>query len=279
MSSRIKARTIPLLVLWGVVAWMLVGGVFIPSHAEKGDAMWELVWSDEFDYMGAPDPEKWRYDAGGGGWGNNELQYYTRGDNARVNDGCLEIELRAEELGGRQYTSSRMISVPGWKYGRFEISARVPSGKGTWPAIWMLPAVESPYGIWPGSGELDIMEHVGFEQDRIHQTIHTKAYNGMAGTQKGERRYVDDVSGSFHLYTLEWLPDGLRFAVDDEPLFVYNPSEFADPVTELEWPFDVPFSLILNIAYGGNWGGARGLDDDALPAVMEVDYVRVYQLA
>lgn len=125
---------------------------------------WELVWSDEFDYEGAPDPEKWGYDVGGSGWGNHELQNYTEGENASVADGVLTIEARKETLGGMDYTSTRLVSrgKGDWLYGRIEVCAKLPSGRGTWPAIWMLPT-DWAYGDWPASGEIDIMEHVGYD--------------------------------------------------------------------------------------------------------------------
>ena len=239
------------------------------------DGEWELVWSDEFDYTGKPDASKWKYDVGGNGWGNGEIQYYTDGANAHVDGGKLKIELRPEIYNGYDYTSARIVSIEGWTYGRFEISARLPSGIGTWPAIWMLETNKTTE--WPFGGEIDIMEHVGYNLNQVHHTVHTGRFNGMLGTHKGSSRYVEGATENFNIYALEWLPDKLEYYINRELVFTYDPSNYADPVTEQEWRFDRPFSLILNIAYGGTWGGQLGTDDSALPAVMEIDYVRVYQ--
>ncbi len=240
--------------------------------------VYELVWADEFDYEGAPDPSKWGYDTGGGGWGNNELQYYTNGANASVSDGVLTIELRAEARGGRKYTSSRLVTrgKGDWLYGRFEIRARLPKGRGTWPAIWMLPTSRA-YGEWPASGEIDIMEHVGVVQDEISASVHTKAFNHMIGTQKTAARRLPGVSEEFHVYALEWLPDRLIVSVDGKTLFTYDPARYGAAYGPDEWPFDKRMHLLINIAYGGSWGGMRGVDDACLPQTMAVDYVRVYQ--
>ncbi len=239
---------------------------------------YELVWSDEFDYEGKPDPAKWGYDIGGGGWGNNELQYYTNGDNASVGDGVLTIELRREEMNGREYTSSRLVTrnKGDWLYGKFEIRAKLPKGLGTWPAIWMLPT-NWAYGDWPASGEIDIMEHVGLAQNEVSASIHTRSYNHTIGTQKTKARKIEGVSDDFHIYSLEWLPDKLICSVDGEALFTYEPAKYKADYGWEEWPFDKRMHLLINIAFGGNWGGMRGVNADCLPQQMQVDYVRVYQ--
>lgn len=139
----------------------------------------EPVWADEFNYTGEPDPAKWGYDIGGSGWGNNELQYYTNSrSNSNVADGTLKITARKENVEGKEYSSARLVSKDkgDFLYGRFEIKAKLPTGRGTWPALWMLPT-NWAYGGWPESGEIDIMEHVGYDQDRVHITVHTEAYN------------------------------------------------------------------------------------------------------
>lgn len=237
-----------------------------------------LVWSDEFEYEGLPDESKWSYDAGGSGWGNQELQYYTLDQNAWVEEGRLVIELRKEEMNGNDYTSARLVTrgKGDWKYGKVEVCAKLPSGLGTWPAIWMLPT-DQAYGSWPASGEIDIMEHVGYDQGTVHGTIHTQSYYHGIGTQKSGTLKIEDVSEAFHVYALEWLPDKLIFTVDGEELFVFEPEKYKQQPTSLEWPLDQRMHLLLNIAYGGSWGGSRGTDDTLLPARMEVDYVRVYQ--
>lgn len=239
---------------------------------------YDLVWSDEFDYEGVPDESKWDYDVGGHGWGNNELQYYTRGENVTVKDGCLIIEARKEEYEGMHYTSTRLVSRKkgDWLYGKFEIRAKLPKGNGTWPAIWMLPT-DWEYGSWPASGEIDIMEHVGYDQDVIYASVHTQTYNHSIGTQKTATKKVTGVSDDFHTYTVEWLPDQIKAFVDGELYFTFKPTDYKESPTYKEWPFDKRMHLLINLAVGGNWGGVRGVDDSIFPQQMEVDYVRVYQ--
>lgn len=245
---------------------------------DENNLDYQLVWSDEFDYEGAPDPEKWGYDVGGHGWGNNELQYYTEGGNAKVADGKLVIEARKEDYENRRFTSTRLISKGkgDWLYGIVRVKAKLPRGKGTWPAIWMLPT-DWEYGGWPASGEIDIMEHVGYDMNKILGSIHTKAYNHSIGTQKSGGITVSNVDTEFHEYAIEWLPDKIKFFVDDELYFTFRPADFKTAPDYKDWPFDKRFHLLLNIAVGGNWGGAQGVDEDIWPQTMEVDYVRVYQ--
>lgn len=245
---------------------------------DEDNLNYKLVWSDEFDYEGLPDESKWDYDTGGSGWGNNELQYYTRGDNVKVTDGKLIIEARKEDREGLKYTSTRLVSrnKGDWLYGKIEVSAKLPRGNGTWPAIWMLPT-DWAYGNWPGSGEIDIMEHVGYDMNNIVGSIHTKSYNHTIGTQKSGQKRIENVDTEFHVYAVEWLPDKIRFFIDDEQYFEFKPTDLKATPTFREWPFDKRFHLLLNIAVGGNWGGARGIDDSIWPQTMEVDYVRVYQ--
>ncbi len=245
---------------------------------EPLDPDFQLVWSDEFDYTGLPDPSKWGYDVGGHGWGNRELQFYTNDNNAWVEDGRLIIEARKESRGGRDYTSARLVTKGkgDWLYGRIEVRARIPAGRGTWPAIWMLPT-QNKYGIWPASGEIDIMEHVGYDHGVIHGTVHTERYNHMKGTQLGGTRRVPTATEQFHTYSVDWYPDRIEFFIDGQQYFRFNPSVYRLNPGFQEWPFDQPFHLLLNIAVGGDWGGARGIDDEIWPVRMEVEYVRVYQ--
>lgn len=245
---------------------------------DEASLNYELVWSDEFDYIGQPDEEKWSYDVGGSGWGNNELQYYTEGDNAYVDNGVLTITAKKETYNKMDYTSSRMITknTGDWLYGKIEVKAILPEGRGTWPAIWMLPT-DWRYGNWPNSGEIDIMEHVGYEMGRIHGTVHTSAYNHIKGTQLGKSVTRDDAHEVYHIYTIEWYPDKIKFFVDEKIYYVFKPSNMISDVTYKEWPFDQRFHLLLNIAVGGNWGGANGVDETIFPQSMVVDYVRVYQ--
>ena len=243
----------------------------------------KLVWSDEFDYEGLPDSTKWGYDYGTGcelacgcGWGNNELQFYTknRPKNARVSNGHLIIEAHRENWENKQYTSTRLHSKNKgeWQYGRVEIKAKLPQGRGVWAALWMLPST-TKYGIWPASGEIDIMEYVGFEANSVYATVHTKAYNGMIGTQKGGTTFDTAYGEQFHIYAVDWQENEMTFSIDGKPYF-----HFSNDQNGFEaWPFDHPFYLIMNIAVGGNWGGAKGIDEGIWPQKMEIDYVRVYQ--
>ncbi|WP_245402572.1 glycoside hydrolase family 16 protein [Pontibacter sp. E15-1] len=250
------------------------------TQAPPEDKNWAFetapVWADEFDYTGQPDPAKWGYDLGGNGWGNNELQYYTDNPaNASVADGKLAITARIEQMGSEQFTSARLVSKDkgDFLYGRFEIRAKLPTGRGTWPAIWMLPT-DAAYGGWPRSGEIDIMEHVGYDQNRVHVTVHTDAYNHTKGTQRGKSKLVETASTEFHRYRVDWTPYAIRGYIDDELMFdfVNNGSGYS------AWPFDKKFHLLLNIAVGGNWGGAQGVDPGVFPQTMEIDYVRVYDM-
>ena len=244
----------------------------------------KLVWSDEFEYTGFPDSTKWAYSIGDGcpdlcGWGNNELQYYTgkRLKNARVDDGVLTIEVHKEDFESRGFTSAKLVTrnKQDWKYGRFEIRAKLPPGRGVWSAIWMMPTETSTYGGWPKCGEIDIMENVGYDPDTVEASAHTGSYYFTINTQKHERVAVPNNDKEFHTYALEWQEDEYRVFVDDTKYFTFKNGGTGF----MEWPFDQRFYLILNIAYGGNWGAAQGLEIEKLPQKMEVDYVRVYQKA
>jgi beta-glucanase (GH16 family) len=256
----------------------LVMLVALPASAQ---IKWQLVWSDEFDYTGLPDPAKWGYDAGGNGWGNKELQFYTkqRKENARVEHGRLIIEARREEWENRHYTSARLVTKNkgDWTYGRVEVSAKLPSGRGTWPAIWMLPTGWE-YGNWPASGEIDIMEHVGFDPDVVHASVHTKSYNHSINTHKTSKIGVPNARNGFNVYAIEWDANEIRAYVNKQHYFTFKNERLTNPAADFkQWPFDKPFHLLLNIAVGGNWGGAQGVDDAIWPQQMEIDYVRIYQ--
>ena len=237
---------------------------------------WELVWSDEFNYTGLPDSTKWTAEVGGHGWGNNELQFYTSGrsENARVENGLLTIEARREDHDSMKYTSARLVTKNkgDWQYGKIEVKARLPKGLGTWPAIWMLGST-TPLN-WPDDGEIDIMEHVGFNHGYVHGSIHSKKFNHVIGTQKTDTIYVPDCSENFHVYSVEWNKDSVKVGVDGNNYF-----HFGNENTGYDaWPFDNKMHLLLNIAVGGNWGGQKGVDENIWPQKMEVDYVRVYQM-
>jgi beta-glucanase (GH16 family) len=237
----------------------------------------KLVWSDEFDYTGIPDTTKWNYDLGGNnGWGNNELQVYTRLlQNIRVDQGNLIIEAHNDSIEGKAFSSARIVSKGkgDWLYGKIEVRAKLPYGRGTWPAIWMLPT-DWEYGGWPTSGEIDIMEHVGFNQGSVHGTIHTASYNHIKHTEKSGLVSIPDAADNFHVYAINWTKDKIEFFVDNT---LYYTAQKSKNDTFKEWPFDKKFHLLMNIAVGGNWGGKEGVDKSVWPQKMEIDYVRVYQ--
>lgn len=280
---KLCARTaiIALFLLAPTAAYQSTSEPAEPIPEAGGD--WQLMWSDEFDYEGLPDSAKWGYDVGGHGWGNDELQYYTerRSENARVEDGRLVIEARKEPYKESDYTSARLVTRDKgeWTYGRFEVRAKLPSGRGTWPALWMLAADET-YGdrYWPDNGEIDIMEHVGFDAGLVHAAVHTGAYHHSIGTHKTGEIAVPSAEDRFHVYAVEWTPEAIRAFVDGEHYFTFENERLAGAGAGYEeWPFDRPFFLLLNIAVGGNWGGMEGVAPDVWPQRMEVDYVRVYQ--
>ncbi len=244
---------------------------------------WKFVWGDEFDGTQIDYANKWNVEIAGNGFGNNEAQYYTaRPINLRVENGKLIIQAHRETFTGtdgvtRNYTSGKLMSKrPGFLYGRFEIRAKIPRGRGTWHAIWMLPdqSTFSPQ-YWPDNGEIDIMEHVGFDEGRIHASIHTKLYNHRIRTQVTRSLVVPTAVDSFHVYALEWSENKLEIFVDNTKYFTFERGN----LTWEGYPFTHRFHLILNLAIGGDWGGAQGIDDSAFPMQMEVDYVRVYRKA
>lgn len=255
--------------------WILPAFICCSNEEKNTDPKWKLVWSDDFGYSGLPDSTKWNYDVGGHGWGNNELQFYTkqRLENARVEKGFLIIEARKELWEEKNYTSARLITKGkgDWQYGKIEVRARLPKGVGTWPAIWMLGST-TPLR-WPDDGEIDIMEHVGFNQGYIHGSVHCKKYYHSIGTQRTDTIRVEDCSEKFHLYAVEWNKDSVNVSMDTKTFF-----SFANEHSGYDaWPFDNKMHLLLNIAVGGNWGGQKGVDENIWPQRMEIDYVRVYQ--
>lgn len=238
---------------------------------------WKLVWSDEFDKPGAPDPTKWGYEKGM--LRNHENQFYTdnRRENARVEDGKLVIEARKEKMERGDFTSASLITRghADWTYGRIEVRAQIPAARGTWPAIWMLPNDKSK-APWPKCGEIDIMEHVGYDPSVIHGSLHSEAFNHVKGTQRTGTLKVPTASTEFHTYSIDWSADGIDMSIDGRNYagFKKKPDDGV-----ARWPFDKPFYLILNLAVGGSWGAQKGIDDAAFPQRMEVDFVRVYQKA
>lgn len=237
---------------------------------------WQLTWSDEFNQSGLPDSTKWNYDVGGHGWGNNEAQFYTKADttNASVKNGVLSIIARKAQRDKNNYTSARLITKgkASWTYGRIEVRAKLPGGRGIWPAIWMLGDNIKEVS-WPRCGEIDIMENVGYNPDSIFCSIHTESFNHMKGTQKTNGIKQTDSQTLFHVYAIEWNKDNIQFFVDDIKVLQFDNTGKGMS----EWPFDKPFYLLLNVAVGGNWGGQQGIDETIQSAPMEVDYVRVFK--
>jgi beta-glucanase (GH16 family) len=252
---------------------------------------YQLVWADEFETTGKPNVSKWTYELGF--IRANEKQYYTDSlSNARVKNGNLIIEVHKEkiknntppfferpsyvdEIDSAAYTSASLTTrgILDWQYAKIEIRAKLPKGRGTWPAFWMLGENWGKID-WPECGEIDIMEHVGYDPLLIHGTIHTKAYNHVLKTQKGKSIQIDTPYDEFHLYSIEWTSEKIDFLLDG---VVYNSIQ-NEYKTIAEWPFDQSFHLKLNVAVGGGWGGQKGIDDSIFPQQMVVDYVRVYQL-
>jgi beta-glucanase (GH16 family) len=238
-------------------------------------------WADEFD--GAQiDRETWRFDTARNaqGWYNHELQYYAdaRPENARIEDGALAIEARRETLpaqrdwGGQAYSSAKLVTRKAHGPGFYEIRAKLPCARGTWPAIWLLP----PDGPWPDEGEIDLMEMVGWQPEVAHATLHSGAFNHRLGTQRGAERRVPTSCSAFHRYQLDWGADAITIGIDDR---AYMRVRNDQPGGKSAWPFTRPYNLILNLAIGGDWGGAKGVDDTALPQIMAVDYVRYWRTA
>ncbi len=242
-------------------------------------AGYQLVWRDEFNdpSLIMPDTKDWWYETAGPGWVNNEKQTYVAGRKgdiitADVSKGTLKIHL-VEKDG--EYLSARVNTKQGWTYGYFEARLKLPKGLGTWPAFWMMPTEGG--NSWPSCGEIDIMEHVGADLNQVSSSIHCKAYYHAINTQKTKARYLKGATDEFHVYALEWTPEYIRSFVDGEQLFYYNPDDYSKGRNADTWPFNKPFQLKLNLAWGGDWGGYKGMDYDCLPQTYEIDYVRVFQ--
>lgn len=276
------------LLLPAAVALLLAAAAPTTAPSAVAKPGWRLVWSDEFNQPdgAAPDPAKWKYEVGY--LRNAEKQYYTRDrrENVRIEDGNLIIEARKEPYpipdgDGKtaEYTSGSIETHgPGgaWQYGRIEVRAKIPTGRGMWPAIWMLPPTIAQPGFadWPECGEIDIMENVGFDPHVIHGTVHTGAYNHTKKTEKGKKLRLDRPWENYHVYAIEWDERKIDFMIDDRVYNTFANDGAKDPMT---WPFDQPFSLKLNTAIGGMWGGIKGIDDSIFPTKFDIEYVRVYQ--
>jgi beta-glucanase (GH16 family) len=231
------------------------------------DVQLSQVWSDEFSVDGMPDPSKWVFELGAGGWGNNEAEYYTnRKENALVSNGTLKIVAQKESFSGSQYTSARLVTKDKYSftYGKVEVRAKVPAGIGTWPAVWMLGNNISTIG-WPACGEIDIMEHRGSELNKIFGTLHYTGRSG--GNANGNTKFVSTASTEFHVYTLEWAPNFIKISADGTVYHsIFNNNDL---------PFNRDFFLIMNLAVGGNFAGP--IDQAFTSAVFEIDYIRVYR--
>jgi len=249
----------------------------IPNYVPAG---YTLKWQDEFNdprqssgKTPLPSLTRWWYETGANGWGNNEIQNYIAG--ARGTDTCAVIadgvlKIIAKKVGS-EVLSIRMNSIDSWTYGYFEARLKVPAGKGTWPAFWMMP---KNFTSWPLDGELDIMEYVGYRPNVVQASVHTMAYNHTIGTQKTATKTIQNAETEFHIYAMEWTADKIDAYVDGVKYFTFVNDKTNNKNT---WPFNAPFYLKLNLAWGGNWGGAQGIDATKLPAVYEIDYVRVFQ--
>lgn len=264
-----KLKNIILLSVFSSISMMSIS-CSSQKNSEKG----KLVFQDEFNNRGLPDSSKWDFEVGGDGFGNNELQFYTknRTENARVEDGILIIEAKKEKCENNNFTSAKLITKNTFpfQYGTVEVRAKLPKGKGTWPAIWML---SKNLKEWPDDGEIDIMEHVGYNEGFVHGSVHTKKYNHIINTQKTDTIIVKDATENFHVYRADWTPEKIEMYVDDKKYFTYIKTE-----NDYEaWPFDQPFYLILNQAVGGNWGGKEGVDENIYPQKFLIDYVRIYK--
>ncbi len=270
----------------------VLSGLVLRPRQPDGNR-WRFVWSDEFEYEGGPDPRSWRLDEWPAGKVNDEDQAYTgRSRNVRVSGGMLILEAHRENYGEARYTSGRVNThhLVDILYGRVDIRARLPVGQGTWSALWMLPSDPFRYATrctevaswqgnkdcdaWPNSGEIDIMEHVGYDRTRVHATVHNQRFFSSGPELRNASVEVPDVSGRFHVYSLEWSPQRIRVFVDGIAYYDYVNMDY----DWRHWPYDHPFHLIMNLAVGGFWGRAGGpIDERIFPVRMEVDYVRVFE--
>lgn len=252
------------------------------SNSTESERSLELVWEDHFE-ENKIDTAAWSVIVGNGcpelcGWGNNELQYYDDNlDNIKVEDGVLKITAHKKSLNGSLFTSGKLVTKnkADWKYGRIEVRAMMPKGKGTWPAIWMLPTINDRKRNWPRDGEIDIAEHVGYNQGMIYGTIHTDKYNGMIGTHQPDSIYFENAHLEYHTYGIEWTEESITWFADDAEY--HKLSKGRDDVDG--WPFDqFDYHLILNLAVGGNWGGKYGVAEDVWPQTFAIDYVKYYEI-
>ena len=277
--------------LWIVPAIVIIPALFCsrkknPTQPEEEIPVpegWRLVWNDEFKGPSI-DSGKWEFEVNGRGGGNNELQYYTdRKENAFIENGELVIQALKEQYTGtdgtRSYTSARIKTKNkgDWKYGRFDIRARLPFGQGIWPAIWMMPT-DAVYGSWPASGEIDIMEELGHEPNKVYQTLH---FGGVGAHSQTGGSYVlqsNDFSSDFHLFTFEWDSTAIRWFVDDTLVLIKKVDSWYTTAAPRPAPFDQRFYMIFNLAVGGNWPKSPDATT-TFPQRLTVDYMRVFRKA
>jgi len=272
----------------------VISGFEVRQRQSTGESAWTMLWQDEFDQDGSVNADKWNIETWPARKVNDEDQTYTtRAKNLRIENGLLIIEAHKEDYAGAKYSSARVNSAGKMDilYGKIEVRARLPKGQGSWPAIWMMPTDPYRYATncgpskidwqgngacdaWPNSGEIDIMEHVGYDHNIVHGTVHTKDYVWVHWSQRKGSIKLEDVDKNFYRYGLEWTPDSLTTTVNDIPYFTY----YRDSDDWASWPFNHPFHVILNLAIGGNWGRAGGpIDNSAFPMRLEIDYVRAYR--
>ena len=248
----------------------------------RQDPAWEPVWSDEFDKPGLPDPAKWSYEVGGHGWGNRELQFYTeaRRENARVEDGMLIIEARREAWQGKPYTSARLNSRAGWTYGRIEVRAKLPRGRGTWPAIWMLPVAASTRRAAGPTTARSTSWSTSASIPASSTAPSTRAPTTTSIARSGARTTtVADARMRFTSTASSGRRRSIVAFVDNRQILLVRQRALANPQADWrQWPFDKDFRILLNLAVGGNWGGQKGVDERIWPQRLEIDYVRVFQL-
>ena len=265
-------------------AFIIILSAFSQSvFANKGS----LIWNDEFSVAGLPDNNKWHYEQGY--LRNVEAQRYEKANssNSRIENGFLIIESHYQpakkpenlwqylfdEQPKDRYSSASLTTehLPGFGYGRIEVRAKLPMGRGVWPAIWLVGSNIKKVG-WPMCGEIDIMEYVGFEPDKIHSAIHTNARNHRKDNAVNTALQVKDLAGEFHVYSVERTAERIDFYIDDLLHYSYHKEDNS----AISWPFDQPMYLIINLAIGGGWGGKRGIDNAIFPQQFVIDFVRIY---
>ena len=236
---------------------------------------YKLVWHDEFDEGTELNSADWTHEVQKDHWVNNELQNYVNHTTPKgryvteISGGHLQIHCFKED--GKIYSGRVYAKVKeGWKYGYIEASIKLPKGKGTWPAFWMMPV---NFKSWPADGEIDIMEEVGYHPDYVSSSLHANAHVHSNGTQVTHEMYCKGAEGEFHTYAIEWTAQNITTYVDGKVQLTYDNRGLGRD----DWPYNDPFYVIFNLAWGGDWGGSQGVDENALPVTMEVDYIRVFQ--